>query len=101
MESFDYNENELPERFRKFNFNNFLTKYLEEFDIIYSNWWTGYSDAAGLLILYHRKTKKYYEQTYSSSPYGNNYDWDPEEISFENALKSMEEMEKQTNSGDF
>ncbi len=100
MAYYEYNE-EFPEEFKSFCFKNFLKQYLEEFDIIYNNGWSGYSDCAGLMILYHRPTKKYYEQNYSSNPFGSNFDWDPTEVTFEEALKSMDEMEKARNSIDF
>jgi hypothetical protein len=85
----------LPEAFYKYDFEGFINKYLAEFDIVYNDAWCGYSDANGLLVLYHRATKKYYEQTFNSGPYGPCYDWDPQEVTLEEALQSVEDMERQ------
>jgi len=84
----------IAEEFRKYDFEKFINNYIAEFDVVYNDSWCGYSDANGLLILYHRATKKYYKQVFSSGPYGSCYDWNPEETTLEEAIKDMEEMEK-------
>ena len=95
----------IPEPFNHYDFESFIQDmvltYLNDLEIIYDEGWSGYSDANHLLILRSKTTGKYYEQVGSSSPYGSDWSWRPEEISEEAALEKMEEMDKAINNIDF
>jgi hypothetical protein len=91
----------IPEPFNSYDFESFMQdmilKYLDNLEIVYNDGWSGYSDADHLLIFRSKTTGKYYEQIGSSCPYGSDWSWSPEEISEEEALEKMEDMNKTIN----
>jgi hypothetical protein len=61
--------------------------------VIYFDGWSGYEDCAGLLIFYGIDDS-IQRVTWSSSGYGSNYEFEPIEISYENMLEEIKEMEE-------